>query len=119
MIRVISSPSSSTTGLRTLILSTAGDAICPRWGRSGGHLLHFLHGHGVAAEARAALWVADPRGVQPGSPAGRHRRLLLQPAVGGGSRARGGRLDRRARVRARPLRRRRAAAVLGPAGKRE
>src|SRR2546430_1551602 len=101
MIRVISSPSSSTTGLRTLILSTAGDAICPRRVRSGSHLLHFLHGYGLAAEARAALGVANPRGVQSGSPAGRRRRLLLQSAFGGGRRARGGRLDRRARLRAR------------------
>ena len=93
MIRVISSPSSSTIGFLTLILATRrGDAIYPA--PSAAPSDRPLRWHNRYRWHRRAHRRRHPRGLQPAAAAGRLQRLRGRPAAGRGGRARGRRLGR-------------------------
>ena len=90
MIRVISSPSSSTTGFFTLIFAIGGDAT-------------YRDGDAIAVRAmpQSSRWpppsaasASNPRGLQPAAAAGGLQRLRRRPAAGRGAAPRGRRVGR-------------------------
>src|SRR5215211_4397143 len=91
MIRVISSPSSSTTGFWTLILDSAGtgkrcylpDVLPVPWLSGQSRARIGTDGNRRTPELRY------PRGGKPAAAAGRLQRLLRRPGPGRGRQARG------------------------------
>src|SRR3954447_24319649 len=94
MIRVISSPSISTTGFLTLIFATGGRCYLPvGLARAAGP--KSAAGATIGAHGnRRAPNLRQTRGCKPAAAAGRLQRLRRRPAAGRGGPARGRRVGR-------------------------